>query len=129
MNMRPMVEMDWQNVPRFREQYPFDWKFPEPSDRIAAACVIENSAGVIAMCAAELVPSVTLAMDQTLHPTVRLRAGVSIHEYLREALKAYPELHCEVPPEIERSYGRHLQRIFGWREMWKGYKLKEDNHV
>ena len=125
-----MTEDDWGMVPNFMSQYPFEWKFPRLSERIAASCVVEDDAGIpIAVCAAECIPSVTLGIQQTLHPLVRLRAGAMIHEYLKEALKAYPEMVCEVPPELERGYGRHLQRIFGWREMWKGYKLKEENHV
>lgn len=123
MIARPMLDADWQSVPAFRSQYNFDWKFPQMSKRIAAACVIEDGAGPIALCAAELVPSVTLAMNQTLHPLVRLRAGVLIHEYLKQELKGYPEMTCEVPPELEGGYARHLQRIFGWREAWKGFKL------
>ena len=129
MIARAMNATDWQHVPGFRSQYSFDWKFPEFSDRIAAACVIEDASGPIALCAAELVPAVSLAIQQTLHPLVRLRAGALIHEYLKSQLKAYPEMTCELPPELERGYGRHLGRIFGWREAWKGYKLKEDNHV
>ena len=125
MITRPMLDADWAKAPDFRGQYNFDWKFPENTSRIAGACAVEDDAGgLIALCAAELIPSVTLAMNQNLHPTVRLRAGILIHEYLKSQLSAYPELHCEVPPEIEKAYGRHLERIFGWREMWKGYKLK-----
>jgi len=125
MRKRPMSTVDWSLVPSFQKQYPFHWKFPEISSRIASACAIEDDSGdVVALCAAELIPSVTLAMKQSAHPLVRLRAGTMIHEYLKETLEAYPELHCEVPPELERSYARHLERIFGWREMWKGYKLK-----
>ena len=125
MITRQMNAVDWEAIPKFREQYAFDWKFPEYSNRVASACVVEDdSGGLIALCAAELVPSVTLAMNQNLHPTVRLRAGIMIHEYLKGTLPTYPELHCEVPPELEKAYGRHLQRIFGWQEMWKGYKLK-----
>ncbi len=125
MITRKMEFPDWAMVDGFRDQYAFEWKFPEYSNRIASACVVEDdSGGTIALCAAELVPSVTMAMNQSLHPTVRLRAGMQIHEYLKESLLAYPEIHCEVPPELEKAYGRHLERIFGWREMWKGYKLK-----
>ena len=125
MIARRMIEDDWKYIPPFRAQYNFDWKFPAPSVRIASACVIEDASGIpLAMCAAELVPSVTLAMNQKAHPSVRLRAGAMIHEYLKQTLSEYPELHCEVPPELEGAYGRHLERIFGWREMWKGYKLK-----
>ena len=125
MKTRPMEFPDWALVSGFKSQYPFEWKFPEYSNRIASACVVEDDAGdAIALCAAELIPSVTLAMNLNLHPTVRMRAGVAIHEYLNGLFQSYPELHCEVPPELEGAYARHLERIFGWREMWKGYKLK-----
>ena len=125
MRVRRMTKRDWTMVPRFMGQYPFAWKFPFFSRRIAAACVIEDDSGTaIAICAAEKIPVVTVGIQQTLHPTVRLRAVAMIHEYMIEALKDFPEMTCEVPPELERGYGRHLQRIFGWREMWKGYKLK-----
>lgn len=125
MITRKMESPDWMLVEKFKSQYAFEWKFPEYSNRVASACVVEDDAGgTVALCAAELVPSVTLAMNQSLHPTVRLRAGGMIHAYLHQTLLDYPELHCEVPPELEGAYGRHLERIFGWREMWKGYKLK-----
>jgi hypothetical protein len=119
-----METPDWIAAPDFRAQYPFDWKFPLQSARIAASCAIEDESGsTVALCAAELVPALSLAMQQHLHPLVRLRAGVMIHEYMKGALLAYPEVVCEIPPELERGYGRHLERIFGWRAMWKGYKL------
>lgn len=125
MRIRGMDAADWSLVTDFRNEYAFDWKFPESSDRIAAACVVQDeNDSAIALCAAELVPSVTLAMKQSVHPSVRLRAGVMIHAYLERALNEYPELHCEVPRELEKAYGRHLEQIFGWRPMWKGYKLK-----
>ena len=121
MIAREIEERDWDLVPEFRKQYNFDWKFPEYA-RIEAGCVIEGH-GPIALCAAELVPAVSLAMGQNLHPLVRLRAGVLIHDYLQNALKDYPVWTCEVPPELEGAYARHLQRHFGWQAMWKGLKL------
>lgn len=126
MIARKMTTEDWKYVPPFRAQYEFDWKFPSHSERVASACVIEDVSGIpLALCAAELIPSVTLAINQNAHPSVRLRAGALIHEYLKQSLAEYPELHCEVPPSLERAYGRHLEQIFGWQQMWKGYKLRK----
>ena len=77
MIVRRMDIPDWAKLPEFRKQYEFDWKFPENTSRIAASCAVEDDSGkTIAVCAAELVPSVTLAIRQTLHPLVLFKAGL-----------------------------------------------------
>lgn len=61
----------------------------------------------------------------SMHPTVKMEAVRMLHESLRDTIvsKGYTEGYACVPPEIERSWGRKLKRIFGWDRAWSSYRI------
>jgi hypothetical protein len=70
-------------------------------------------------------PEILLAMRKSDHPTVKLQALTLIHAAMRAELmaKGYREANCFLPPELERGYGRHLKRLFGWKQAWTAYTI------
>lgn len=102
---------------------------PLHSPLVETGCMILDSAGSpIAASVAQRTPEILLAMRKEGHPAIKLQALAMVHQFMRQELssRGYAEGFCFLPPEIEKSYGRHLQRIFGWRKTWAGYALKEE---
>ncbi len=129
MIVRNLRNSDWDIARTLHEDTHFDFKWPENMAHVAAGCVIEDDAGdPMAVCAAKLQPEIFIAMNQKLHPMVRIQALAMAHLFAQEAMAGYDEMFCFLPPELERGYGRHLQRHFGWVPTWKGYKLMK-NHT
>ena len=60
-----------------------------------------------------------------LHPTVKLEGVRMLHNSLRPTIvsKGYTEGYACLPPSIDRSWGRHLQRMFGWEKAWPSYRV------
>jgi hypothetical protein len=105
----------------------YDFKFPE---NLADFLVVVDDDDVPMMAAGHrLVPEITLlcAPGGATHPLVKLKGIALLHESLRDKLvrKGYSEAIASVPPELERSYGRHLQRHFQWQESWKTYRIRD----
>lgn len=60
-----------------------------------------------------------------MHPAVKIEGVRMLHESLRNTIvqKGYSEGYAWVPPEIERSFGRKLRRLFGWDKAWSSYRI------
>ena len=60
-----------------------------------------------------------------LHPTVKIEGVRMLHEGLRDRIvaKGYTEAYSCVPPEIEKSWGRKLRRLFNWERAWASYRI------
>jgi hypothetical protein len=109
----------------------YEFKFPDIASPLieTAIAVVDELDRPIAAVVAKRAPEVIMAMRKSDHPLVKLRALTLIHEALRKELTAlgYSEANCFLPPELERNYGRHLQRIFGWQAAWKAFTLRDSN--
>lgn len=75
-----------------------------------------------------LVPEVTLicAPGGTTHPLVKLKGIALLHEALRDKLAGgnHTEAFSFVAPQVERAFGRHLVKHFGWQETWKSFAIR-----
>lgn len=60
-----------------------------------------------------------------LHPAVKMDGVRMLHENLRDTIiaKGYTEGYACVPPEIEKSWGRKLMKVFGWDRAWSSYRI------
>ena len=77
---------------------------------------------------AKLVPEVTLICEPggNTHPLVKLSALTMLHNEFRVRLaeKGYMEAIASTPPQLERTFGRHLQRYFLWEQSWPTYRIQ-----
>lgn len=131
MRVRRLTAEDARAVSALHAGSGFAFQFPELHDPlIEAGCLILDAEDrPLAASVAKRAPEVLLAMRKDGHPALKLRALAMVHEFMREELAArgYKEANCFLPPEIEQSYGRHLQRIFGWQRSWQGYTMRGAN--
>jgi hypothetical protein len=107
-------------------------KFPMPplvSPMIEAVELVvdergEILMGAVAQRAAELY---LLAPAGGLHPVVKMDGIRLLHGAIRDNIcpKGYTEGFAFIPPGIERSYGRHLRKWFGWEATWKAYRIAD----
>ena len=60
-----------------------------------------------------------------VHPAVKMEGVKLLHESLRDTIvrKGYTEGYACVPPEIEKSWGRKLKKLFGWDRAWASYRI------
>jgi len=75
---------------------------------------------------AKLVPEITLICACQPHPLVKLKGIALLHEALRDKVAEgnHTEAHAFLAPQVERSFGRHLVKHFGWRETWKAFAIR-----
>ena len=85
--------------------------------------MVEDGAGnLIAACAAERIVQLYLFRGEA-GPAETLGAIRMLHGALAEELrqKGYREANCFLPPQVEKSFGRRLTRMFGWVRNWASF--------
>lgn len=107
--------------------YSFDGGFPDfLSEEYAAAEVVVDAADRPLMVAA-LKRAVELVMvcDPGRPVVVRMSGIALLTTRLRVVLHGLGlrEASSFVPPEIEKTHGRTMERRFGWLPSWKGYRV------
>lgn len=102
-----------------------EFKFPE---NIGEYLVVLDDLGCPIMAAGtKLVPEVTLLcpLRGSVHPLVKLRGISLLHGALENKLAGkFTEAHAFLEPDSEKAFGRHLQRLFHWRETWKCFTVE-----
>jgi len=123
MTVRPFQPSDEAILREIHARH--DFPFPE---HIQDFSVVVDDLGCPIMAAGyKLVPEVTLLCAQggAVHPLVKMQAISLLHEKLRNKLGAnYTEAHAFLEPNSEKAFGRHLQRLFNWRETWKCFVVE-----
>lgn len=129
MKVRPYKESD---LPKLKEIYTesgYTFQFPDFADPFVGQvrCLVdEKDSPLMAVCS-KLVPEITLICSPggKLHPLVKLKGIAMIHDSMREALEAegHKEAFAFIPPEIEKSYGNHLRRKWGWLKTWAAFRI------
>jgi len=106
----------------------YEFEFPDPA-QMEEYLVVEHAGIPIMAAAAKLVPEILLvcAPDKATHALVKFKGLQLLHEELRARLmnKGHAEAIASVPPELERNYGRHLQRHFHWLLSWTTYRIRD----
>lgn len=128
MMLRRLESGDRAIVENLQANSGFVFDFPALGSQLfEAGCLVLDATGKpLAASVAKRAPEIMLAMRRDAHATVKLQALVQIHNFMRIEMadRGYHEANCFLPPEIEKSYGRHLRRIFGWQRSWQGYTLR-----
>ena len=109
------------------EESGFDYPFPDlkAKDFEEARVLVDEDGAIVDVVAARKTAEIYLwANPRWRNPRWRLDSIIEIHEDMRQRLEAkgYGEAHAVLPPEVERSFGRRLQRIFHWSpSRWRLY--------
>lgn len=99
-------------------------EFQFPENLTDYLVVVDDFNCPIMAAGAKLVPEITLLCSRngSTHPLVKLRGIALLHEGLRNKLGAN---HTEAFAFAEtKAFGRHLQRLFHWRETWKCFRVE-----
>ena len=121
MIVRPYQPSDEEALRAMHEGHRF--LFPE---NLTEYLVVVDDLGNPVMAAGErLVPEITLLCAKEPHPLVKLRGISLLHGALRNKLAGkFTEAHAFLEPSSEKAFGRHLQRLFHWRETWKCFSVE-----
>ena len=131
MRTRAMEERDVPVVAEIIKATGYGFKWPELDSpmMIAMDVVVDDSDTPIMAAGAVRTAELFLACSPggAVHPFVKMEAMRALHQSLRDKLvpKGYTEAFAFIPPEIEKSHGRHLKKIFGWLDTWKAYAIKD----
>ena len=130
MKIRPIKESDVEYLRRWHAGSGFEYPFPDISSPEFVACYVvadDDDKPIQAYLAKETIEMYALFDPQWQTPRRRIDAMVEAHEAVRLRLKelGYKDVNCWIPPQIEKSFGRRLSRIFGWvRSQWASYSRK-----
>lgn len=129
MTTRPLEERDLAALRAIYEALPysFDGGFPDflSEEYEAAEVVVDASDRPLMVVGAKRAVEMVMICDPSRPVLVRLRGIALLHERMRVMLRAlgYREASSFVPPEIEKTHGRTMERRFGWLPSWKGYRV------
>jgi hypothetical protein len=126
-----MEERDIPAIKAIHESAGYDYPFPTlDSLSVEAADVVVGDDDVPIMGAmAKRVAEVVLfcAPGGVLHPLVKMEAIKMLHHSIRDKIVplGFYEANAFLPPQIERSHGRHLMKMFGWVKNWPSFTLRD----
>jgi len=114
------------DIPRLNELakasgYPYPDAF---SPFVEAALVVcDDEGNLIAAAAFEKIVQGYLWIDKGLGPVRSLATIRALHEPMSEALirRGYTEANIFIPPKLEKNFGRHMERFFGWVKNWPSW--------
>jgi hypothetical protein len=117
---RDLGPLDWSTIERWHEQSGFGYELPDPNKEAFAAMklVIEGNrpvGGALARMTVEIygfcdpdwgTPAMRLEMLRLLHKEITAEMA---KQRIRTA-------HCWLPPQIAKSFGRRMKKLFRWNE-------------
>lgn len=128
MKTRKATPEDYETLKQIHEQSGL--KFPMPdfeSPMVEALEVVVDERGEIIMAAAaqRTVEVYLFSPAGQFHPMVKMEGIRLLHGAIRDTIaeKGYNEGFSFIPPQIERVFGRHLQKWFGWEKTWPAYRI------
>jgi hypothetical protein len=129
VHSRPLEERD---LPRLREiyerlPYKFDGGFPDflSAEYESAEVVVDADDRPLMVAGAKRAIELVMICDPARPVLVRLHGIALLHERLRVLLErlGLREAGSFIPPQIEKTHGRTMERRFGWLPAWKGYRV------
>ena len=96
---------------------------------IEAVQVGEDNGEVIGAAIANSIIELYLVGDPTLHPKVRMNAVCLLHQGMIAELAElhYHEANIFLHPSLVKTFGRRLERSFGWAKNWDSWFLRSPN--
>lgn len=119
-----MQPEDLQRIEAIFAAKGYNYELPSLNQNMLARRVVESGNQIIAGAAARQTSEAFFWVDPTWEtPRWRLEALKFIHEEMRVELKekGITDVHCWIPPEIERAYSRRLLAL-GWqKQLWTDF--------
>lgn len=127
--IRPYNAGDMPRIREMYQQHSFAYELPDfnkPSFPIRLVLDDENGKTVMAAFAHLTAELYLLADGNAGTPEQRWKRFQELHQAGLE-MAYYPggldDLHCWIPPQIEKSFGRRLKRL-GWaKALWPSYSI------
>lgn len=129
MRNRPLEERDLPVLQAIYDRLPyrFDDGFPDflSEEYEAAEVVVDTDDRPLMVVGAKRAVEMVMICDPSRPVLVRIHGIAMLHAALRKMLRAlgYREASSFIPPEIEKTHGRTMERRFGWQRAWKGYRV------
>jgi hypothetical protein len=129
MTTRPLEERDLPILEGIYDRLPyrFDGGFPKflSAEYEGAAVVVDVDDRPLMVVGAKRAVEMVMVCDPSRPVMVRLIGIGLLHTAMRAMLRAlgYTEAASFVPPAIERTHGRTMQKRFGWIPAWKAYRV------
>jgi hypothetical protein len=92
----------------------------------AAELVVDERGEVIMAAVAQRTLEIYLLSPAgQFHPMVKMEGIRLLHGAIRDTIasKGYKEGFSFISPSIEKSFGRHLRKWFGWEATWPAYRI------
>lgn len=121
MILRPMKTSDISALEAIAAgngyEYPEELNHPH----IEAVLVVEDDQGrIIAAAAAKRITEQYFWASNVHSPIAKVNALQMLHDGMSEELRklGYSETNCFLPPQVEKTFGNRLRKMFGWRPNW-----------
>jgi hypothetical protein len=129
MKVRAIEERDISALKSIHEARGWNFPFPDVNSSEAAQVVVDDEDRPIMAATAKRIAEVVLICPENgnIHPLVKMEAIKMLHESIRDILvpKGITEVNAFLPPEIEKSHGRHLVKWFGWAKNWPSFTIRD----
>jgi hypothetical protein len=120
MTIRPLRTEDIPKLRRIYERMGLDYAFPDllAAEFVNVQVLEDNGEPVMAIASRKTVETYLLMDKSWKTPGWRQEAFTELHLAAHRAVRAlgFRDAHCWVPPQVAKSFGRRLERIFGWRK-------------
>ncbi len=130
MIVRQLTEADGPALLKIAEENGFPYVDPfGPNIEASAAVACEDGTLVMAVAAAR---SVELYLWATkISPAAKIYALRLMHQSIAAQLaeKGYKEANAYLPPSVARSFGKRLERTFGWVKNWASWCVSLSKHI
>jgi hypothetical protein len=128
MRTRPAVREDYARLREIHERSGLKFPLPDldsPMTEAVEVVVDEQGEIMLAAIAVRTAEIVLLAPKGQLHPVVKMEGIRLLHSAIRDTIcpKGYAEGFAFCPPQIAKSFGRHLKKWFGWQTCWSAYRI------
>lgn len=126
MQVRDLNLFDWPVLRRWHEQSGLDYELPDPDNEAFAAMklVLEGSRPVGAALARMTVEIYGFCDPAWGTPAMRLEMLRLLHQEIAAEMKKQRirTAHAWLPPQLAKSFGRRLKRLFHWNEPGLGWR-------
>ncbi len=116
------------DIPALRAMYEaqgFEYEFPDlEGPLMESVLVVEEDGGkILAAVAAERLVQLYFLCADLEHPAAKLAIVRALHTHMADALRAkgYHSAEAFLPPPIAETFGKRLERTFGWVRNWQSW--------
>src|SRR5574337_1735462 len=120
MYVRALLDSDIPKLKALENGFPYC--DPKSSLVECFLVVADEKDEPVAACAAERILQLYLWVAD-VHPAAKIAAIRHLHSEMASELKekGYTSVEAFLPPEIERSFTRRLEKMFGWKRNWNSW--------